>query len=294
MFSCNKAPMNPLTPPPGQGTREPSGASRRTPRSRRAHLVVTGCGLAAALALLGACKSEDSSPRPSGGATSGENESGKSSSSNENRANENGAKETSAASQEPSGPLGHALPVGPPLTILPGQGIGPIRFGATFATVERHMQNPCDERTETKCVYVKQAVEFTMKDGVVAHIQLHRRDRPAGKTADGKPRYFGSYYGGLPPEIVMGLHKHVAVAELRPADRVEVLPQPDANGTVERHHYPGLIVEYDRVANGNTVLGGFQILPAEDPKSPALTGEELEAARQKAGTVGTRDGAPSP
>lgn len=240
---------------------------------------MAGGGLLAALALLGACKSEDASPQP-----------------NTEAAPDNGTAKSDGAAkgaaqtteQQSSAPLGHALPVGPALTILAGQGIGPIRFGATFATVERHMLNPCDERTETKCVYVNQAVEFTMKDGVLAHIQLHRRDRAAGKTAAGKPRYFGSYYGGLPPEIVMGLHKRVAVAELREADRVEVLPQPDANGTVERHHYPGLIVEYDRIANGNTVLGGFQIVPAENPESPALTGEELEAARRAAGVVGTK------
>lgn len=222
--------------------------------------------------LLGGCKGEDSESKPAPAEQAAEQNAGQ---------KEAFAAEP-AASAARSGPLGNPLPVGPPLEILPGQGIGPIRFGATFATVERHMANPCDERTETKCIYVKQAVEFTMKDGVVAHIQLHRRDRPAGKTAEGKPRYYGSYYGGLHPEIVMGLHKHVAVAELQKPERVESLPKPDPNGTIERHHYPGLIVEYDRIPNGNTVLGGFQILPAPDAKSPALTGAELEAARAAA------------
>lgn len=178
-----------------------------------------------------------------------------------------------AAAKKPAttqGPLGNPTAVGPALEVIPGRGIGPIRFGATFATVERHMENPCDVRTETQCIYTKQAVEFTMKDGVVDGIQVHRRDRVAGKTPGGEPLYYGSYFGGLPPKIVLGIHKHVAVEELRPAEKVEALDPPNEHGTVERHHYPGLVLDYDRLPNGNTVLAGFRILKDPKAESPAL------------------------
>lgn len=168
------------------------------------------------------------------------------------------------------------------MEILPGKGIGPIRFGATFETVERLMTNPCDVRTETKCIYRNQAVEFTMTEGVVSHILLHRRDRPAGTASDGAPLYFGSFYGGLQPTIALGLHKYVAVTELKPAQRVETLTEPGEYGTLERHYYEGIVMEYDRLENGNVVLGGIQIVPAPDAESPALSLQEIQEKKAAA------------
>lgn len=245
-------------------------------------------GLLASLVLTTGCKRDEGAPTPSTKAPAGE---------------PSATQQAATAAKKPpaaQGPLGNPTAVGPPLEILPGRGIGPIRFGATFETVERHMANPCDVRTETKCIYVNQAAEFTMHEGVVTHIQLHRRDRPAGEGPDGKPRYFGSYFGGLRPEIVMGVHRHIAVEELRPAERVEKLPGSDANATIERHHYPGLVVEYDRLPNGNVVVGGFQVLQDPDAPSPALSPEELAAKRagkgpaQKGPAQKGPNGAPDP
>ena len=34
---------------------------------------------------------------------------------------------------------------------------------------------------------------------------------------------------------------------------------PNENNTIERHVYKGLIVEYDRMPNGNPVMGGVVI-----------------------------------
>ncbi len=165
-------------------------------------------------------------------------------------------------------PLGNPQPSGPPLQVLPGQGVGPIRFGATFATVARHMQRPCDERTETRCLYIDQAVDFTMKDGVVDGIYAVRRDRPAPPRANGKPRYFGTFFGGLPPDLSLGVHKHIVLEELSPPERIETLPTPDQNGTVERHYYDGLVLEFDKLPNGNTVLGAIRVSPSKTAKNP--------------------------
>jgi hypothetical protein len=165
-------------------------------------------------------------------------------------------------------PQGNPRSLGPPLQVMPGQGIGPIRFGATFDTVARHMQHPCDERTETRCLYIDQAVDFTMKDGVVDGIYVVRRDRPAPPRADGQPRYFGTYFGGMLPDIALGVHKHIIEEELHPPERIEKLPAPDANGTVERHYYDGVVLEFDKLPNGNTVLGAMRILPSKTAKNP--------------------------
>jgi hypothetical protein len=131
------------------------------------------------------------------------------------------------------------------------------------------MQRPCDERTETRCLYIEKAVDFTMKDGVVDGIYVVRRDRPAPPRPDGTPRYFGTYYGGILPDIALGLHKHIVEEELHPPERVEKLPAPDAqNGTVERHYYDGLVLEFDKLPNGNTVLGAMRITPSKTAKNP--------------------------
>lgn len=224
--------------------------------SRRCSLVLLGT----ALALTSACqRDKGESTSSSAAATAPENPTT--------------PPAATAAAEKPSrtqGPLGNPTAVGPALEVVPGRGIGPIRFGATFATVERHMDNPCDLRTETQCIYTKQAVEFTMKEGVVDGIQVHRRDRVAGKDPNGETLYYGSYFGGLPPKVVLGVHKHIAVSELRPADRIEKLDPPSEHGTVERHHYPGLVLDYDRLPNGNTVLAGFRILNDPKAESPAL------------------------
>ena len=41
-------------------------------------------------------------------------------------------------------------PVGPRQMVVPGRGITAIRFGATVETIERHMQAPCDVKTELR------------------------------------------------------------------------------------------------------------------------------------------------
>src|SRR3954468_24171393 len=49
------------------------------------------------------------------------------------------------------------LPEGPQLAIQAGQGVGPIRIGATVATIERLMEAPCEVKTESVCRYIRRA-----------------------------------------------------------------------------------------------------------------------------------------
>jgi hypothetical protein len=167
------------------------------------------------------------------------------------------------------GVLARRYPAGPRLAIMPGEGIGPIRFGATVATVERLMEAKCDVVTERLCRYVKRAVEFELKDGVVVGMMVHRVDRPAGNDASGIPVTYGVFNGFIPPdkqhnrplEVMFGMHVPGVKEGMGPPRKVEAAPPGNPNGTVEIHYYDGAILEYDRVPEARVpVLGGIRIV----------------------------------
>src|SRR5688572_23732600 len=87
------------------------------------------------------------------------------------------------------------LPSGPMLAVFAGQGVGPIRVGATVATIQRHMALPCDVKTATHCRYIGRGVEFELKNGVTERIRAHRAGRAAGKDAAGVEREYGFFNG---------------------------------------------------------------------------------------------------
>jgi hypothetical protein len=151
------------------------------------------------------------------------------------------------------------IPSGPRLAILSGQGVGPIRIGATVQTIERHMSLPCELLTSELCRYFARAVDFHLKDGVVERVVVHRRDRAAGKDKRGKERVFGIFNGGIPPDFEVMMKQHVVMEHLGPPLKKESVKAPNQFDTVERHHYEGLVVEYDRYHNGQIVLGGVHI-----------------------------------
>lgn len=151
------------------------------------------------------------------------------------------------------------LPTGPRLAILPGKGVGPIRIGATRATIERQMDRPCDVATETLCRYIGRAVDFHLTGGVVDKVVVHRRDRPAGKDRSGKEAVFGIFNGGFPPDFELMMKQKVIMDHLGPSLRQEQVTGDNPNHTVERHYYDGMTVEYDRYDNGQIVLGGVII-----------------------------------
>lgn len=151
------------------------------------------------------------------------------------------------------------LPTGPRLAILPGKGVGPIRIGATRATIERQMDRPCDVVTETLCRYIGRAVDFHLTGGVVDKVVVHRRDRPAGKNKAGEDSVFGIFNGGFPPDFEVMMKQKVIMDHLGPALKQEPVTGDNPNHTLERHYYDGMTVEYDRYDNGQIVLGGVII-----------------------------------
>ncbi|HEU5074801.1 MAG TPA: hypothetical protein VFU02_11515 [Polyangiaceae bacterium] len=151
------------------------------------------------------------------------------------------------------------LPSGPRLAILPGKGVGPIRLGATRATIERQMDRPCDVATESLCRYISRAVDFHLTGGVVDKVVVHRRDRPAGKNKAGEDSVFGIFNGGLPPDFEVMMKQKVIMDHLGPPLRQEKVEGDNPNHTLERHYYDGMTVEYDRYDNGQMVLGGVII-----------------------------------
>jgi hypothetical protein len=165
--------------------------------------------------------------------------------------------------------MARRLPVGPQLAILPGEGIGPIRFGANLATIERLMEAKCDDVTPQVCRYVTRGVEFVLKDGAVTEMVVHRHDRPAGSDAAGQARSYGVFNGYIPPDpshnrplnVMFGMHVPGVQEALGKPLRVEQAPAGNPNSTVEVHYYPGAVLEYDRIPEARVpVLGGIRVV----------------------------------
>lgn len=160
-------------------------------------------------------------------------------------------------------PRGETRPAGPRQVVLPGQGITAIRFGATIETIERHMRAACDIRVGdpkavSRCVYVKQAVDFSMEKGELVRAKVHLRDRLVPGYPD---QAFGAFYGGMKPDILLGLHRHVVHEELGKPERSETVGDGKSLGLVARDYYPGVTLEYDLIDNGNTVLAAMEVYP---------------------------------
>ncbi|GEM_PF-1587098 len=163
--------------------------------------------------------------------------------------------------------------LGPQLILLPGQGVGAIRFGATFATVERHMGAPCDIRTETRCAYIRQAVEFTMNDGVLVSLLAQGRGRVVSGQQEGKDTHYGTFHGVLPPSIQFGLHHHIALKEFGEPTLKKRFEAAGASRLVERDFYDGVTLEFDSLSNGNEILAGIEILASKT--APKVTRERV-------------------
>jgi hypothetical protein len=149
----------------------------------------------------------------------------------------------------------YLVPVGPRLAILAGQGVGPIRIGATVQTIERLMKAPCEVKTPTVCRYVTRAVEFQLgEDGKTVRIHVHRMGRSAG---DGKT--YGVFNGAIPPDLQMGMTAKAVQEYLGSPESVEKGSTGADPTTIVQHHYKGMILEYDRLPAGQAALGGVRI-----------------------------------
>jgi hypothetical protein len=149
----------------------------------------------------------------------------------------------------------------PLMAVLAGQGAGAIRLGANVAQVERLMQHPCDLRSEHLCRYVQRGIDFNLVGGITQSIYIQRKGRPAGKGANGEDLSFGFFQGMIPPDLKLGMTPEAIQQYLGNPERTEQVAGPNPQTTVSRHYYPGLVLEYDWVAQTRKLmLGGIHIV----------------------------------
>jgi hypothetical protein len=172
------------------------------------------------------------------------------------------------------------------MPILPGQGIGPIRFGATRATIERLMGAPCDDATDTSCRYVQRAVDFKLDGGGVTEIRVSRKGREAKRTPDGAIIEYGFFNGAILPDLYFGMQPSALQEQLGQPQKIEKISPMGPDGFSERHVYDGLTLEYDLWSSGKLVLGAA-ILTKSDAAS-AATQKQLDEAAKKVAEMAER------
>jgi hypothetical protein len=173
----------------------------------------------------------------------------------------------------------HGAPrMGMAFPILAGQGIGPVRFGATKATVERLMGGPCDDATETLCRYVGRAVDFKLDKGTVTEIRISRKGREAKRAPDGSIIEYGFFNGAILPDLYFGMQPGALQEVLGAPQKIEKISPVGADGFAERHVYDGITLEYDAWSNGKLVLGAA-ILTKSD--TAAAESAKAQAEREK-------------
>lgn len=155
-------------------------------------------------------------------------------------------------------------PSGPVLAVLAGQGVGPIRIGATTATIERLMEAPCEVKRADVCRYPGRGVEFLLAKGVTRAVRVYRAGRPTQDQA-GNPTEFGFFRGAIPPDVQLGM---IPAAVQEYAGQPQSVERSGATGpgeSVETHHYPGMTIAYDRLENGNLVMAEITVFKPEPP-----------------------------
>ncbi len=160
------------------------------------------------------------------------------------------------------------VPVGPPLGIFPGQGVGAIRFGATVDTVERLMVAKCTEKTKEVCRYVGHAVDFRFgPDGGVREIRIHGDER---RFSDKPNDTYGVFNGRFAEGAALGMYPAYVVKDIGEPKSRAVVPEAEQQKapfpTVERHYYDNMVLEYDKLENGNVVLAGVILTPPDKKK----------------------------
>lgn len=195
--------------------------------------------------------------------------------------------------KKPSG-IGHAVNVVPgegppriefpglrsglPMAIMAGEGIGPIRFGATRATVERLMGAPCEDPSETLCRYLGSGLDFKLEGGVVTQIRISRKGRAAKRAADGSILEYGFFNGAILPDLYFGMQPAAMQEQLGQAQKVEPITPMGPDGFTERHIYDGMTLEYDAWSSGKLVLGAIVLTKSE---TAAAANAKADAERQR-------------
>lgn len=176
--------------------------------------------------------------------------------------------------------LGNAMP------ILPGQGVGPIRFGATRQTIERLMGAPCDEATDTRCLYVGRGLDFKLEGGAVTEIRISRKGREAKRAPDGSIMEYGFFNGAILPDLYFGMQPSAIQEHLGQPLKSEAITPMGPDGFNERHVYDGLTLEYDRWSNDKLVLGAAIL--TKSATAAANTEKVLDAMNKKAAAAAER------
>jgi hypothetical protein len=155
------------------------------------------------------------------------------------------------------------VPSGPRFAIEAGGGLGPVRFGATVATIERLMDAKCDEITDKFCRYIPAGIEFELSKGVVSGIIIYRHDR----AVTGSPgKTWGRTRCAIPPDItprVIQTYVHSTLGKPQSSEEVTVA---NPNRTAIRETYPGLVIEYDRGEyTQELIVGSIRIVKTNGP-----------------------------
>jgi hypothetical protein len=146
----------------------------------------------------------------------------------------------------------------PAFAVEPGAGLGPIRFGSTVATVERHMQAKCEELTDEHCRYIAAGIELELTKGVVSGIVIHRYNRP---VAGDPSKKWGAFAGGIPPKVMMMMVPEAVIEQIGKPKRTEAVTTDNPNWTVRRDTYDGMVLEYDKNrANNRLMLGQIRVV----------------------------------
>jgi len=155
------------------------------------------------------------------------------------------------------------VPKGPAFVIEAGKGLGPVRFGATVATIERLMGSKCDELTEKLCRYIPAAIEFELADGVASGMVVYRHDRPV----PGSPgKVWGRTQCAIAPDITPRVILSYVHSKLGKPVSSEEVKTENPNRTALRETYPGLVLEYDRgERTQDLMLGSIRVIKMDKP-----------------------------
>jgi hypothetical protein len=126
------------------------------------------------------------------------------------------------------------------------------------------MGAPCEFKTDDACRYVARGVEFSLKDGVVSRIHIHRR----GRATLPEPRTFGIFNGTTPDGLAFFMLPTAVEEFLGKPLSTEPAPAPNPWTMVSVARYKGIDIEFDRIENGKVVVGGMILTPDPTLKKP--------------------------
>lgn len=159
------------------------------------------------------------------------------------------------------------MPAGPAFAIEPGVGFGPVRFGATVATIERLMAGKCEELTDQYCRFVSAGIQYDLTNGVVSGMAVHRHDR----LVDGTDKVWGQTRCAIAPDITPRVIQSYVHSLLGKPESSEEVALPNANRTALREVYPGVIFEYDRGEFTNElIVGSIRVVKSDTPVKAKL------------------------